>query len=45
MSQILVELEVAADWAKFRLLPAHHTRLQELLELVDILTLTSRKGV
>ena len=35
MSQILVELEVPADWAKFRLPPALHSRLQELLDRQD----------
>lgn len=35
MSQILVELDIPADWAKFRLPPALHARLQELLDRQD----------
>ncbi len=35
MSQILVELDVPADWAKFRLPSALQERLQELLDRQD----------
>jgi hypothetical protein len=35
MSQILVELEVPGDWAKFRLPPALNDRLQQLLDRQD----------
>ena len=35
MSQILVELDVPADWAKFRLPAALHKRMQELLDRQD----------
>jgi hypothetical protein len=32
---VLVELELPKDWRKFRLPPALHDRLQELLDLQD----------
>jgi len=35
MSQVLVELDVPRDWRKFRLPPALHNRLHELLDRQD----------
>ncbi len=32
---VLVELELQNDWRRFRLAPALHDRLQELLDLQD----------
>ena len=35
MSQVLVELDLPADWRQFRLPPALENRLQELLDRQD----------
>ncbi len=35
MSHVLVELDLPSDWRNFRLPPALHERLQELLDRQD----------
>ena len=35
MSQVLVELDLPGDWRTFRMPPALHARLQELLDRQD----------
>ena len=35
MSHVFVELDLPSDWRKFRLPPALHERLQELLDRQD----------
>jgi hypothetical protein len=35
MSQVLIQLDIPEDWRKFRLPPALHARLQELLDRLD----------
>jgi len=40
---VLVELELPKDWAEFRLPPALHDRLQELLDRQDLEGKLSRR--